>query len=127
MRFIFLTFLFFSSTAIGASFEERASIAEKLSSIEKISQYETNLGQFIYKAVVTCIPPGSTEVGNLGKFSLVADVTKDGTVKNSEVKPITYVSKCFQIEFGAQSLPFPPEIFLENGALPILIEMDIVQ
>ena len=119
--------LILSPVAISASFEERAAVAKEIADSTKGSNYESSLGQFIYNAITACIPPGSTDVGNLGKFSLVADVSKDGKVQNPEVQPVTHVSSCFKSEFETQSLPDPPEGLLVKGVLPILIEMDVVQ
>jgi hypothetical protein len=73
----------------------------------------------------TCIPVGSTNPANLGKFTFVANISAAGEVSSAEVEPRTAVSRCFAEHFGKARLPRPP-FPLKNGALlPVADDIEV--
>jgi len=73
-------------------------------------RYEASWGQAMQASLAACVPVGSTSPANLGKFTFVANVSSSGVVSSVEVEPVTSVSRCFAIHFGAAQLPPPPGV-----------------
>jgi hypothetical protein len=82
-------------------------------------QYEESWGEVMQKILTTCIPIGSPDPANLGRYTFVADVSPSGLVSSVEVEPSTTASRCFALHFEKARLPQPPMALEEGGLFPI--------
>lgn len=82
-------------------------------------KYEQSWGEVVQSILTTCIPIGSTDPTNLGRFTFVADVSTSGSVSSVEVKPSNTVSRCFALHFGKARLPKPPTSLIKGKILPV--------
>jgi hypothetical protein len=110
--------------AIAADFDARVSAGEFAEKRTEGAQYLSVLGPAYGEAMRICIPPGSKDPSNLGRFELVADISSAGGVLNTTVRPQTPVSLCFAREFAKARLVAPPRL---AGAdlYPIYISMQM--
>ena len=109
-----------------ATFEERVDAAKAGFETAEGMIYEQKLGPYLGSTMQICIPYGSTSTENLGRFTYVANVSIEGRISASEVKPLNAVSLCFDKEFTKQILPQPPSsLFIENS-VPIVVELNVV-
>ena len=81
--------------------------------------YASSWGETMKGILTTCVPLGSTDPANLGRFTFVADVSASGAVSSVDVGPITDVSRCFAFQFGKAQLPAPPPALLKGEKLPV--------
>lgn len=81
--------------------------------------YEESWGEAMGNILHTCIPIGSSDPGNLGRFTFVADVSASGMVSSVEVEPSNKVSRCFVLHFGKARLPKPPTSLIKGNILPV--------
>jgi hypothetical protein len=82
-------------------------------------QYEKSWREVMQSILTTCIPIGSTDPANLGRFTFVADVSASGSVSSVEVEPSNAVSRCFALHFGKARLPKPPTSLIKGNILPV--------
>jgi hypothetical protein len=82
-------------------------------------QYERSWGEVMQAILTTCIPIGSTDPANLGRFTFVADVSAEGSVSSVEVEPRNAVSRCFALHFAKAQLPKPPTSVIKGNVLPV--------
>jgi hypothetical protein len=99
-----------------ADFAARAAAGKKNLASPEGQRYEQSWGEVMGNVLHTCIPIGSTNPANLGKFTFVADVSAAGEVSSVDVEPRTAVSRCFAEQFGRSRLTRPP-FPLKDGAL----------
>ena len=110
MKYLALLLLLFATFSHASDFATRVRAGKLALASPSGKSYEASWGQAMQASLVRCVPVGSTSPANLGKFTFVANVTSSGAVSAVEVKPVTSVSQCFAIHFGAAQLPPPPGI-----------------
>jgi len=110
--------------AIADNFAARVAEAKQAASSSDGARFDAALAPHIKAALEACIPPGSTDPSNLGAFSLVAYVSRDGVPNDVQVDPRTKVSTCFAERFSRSHLPVPPTHKSANG-YPVLVEMRV--
>ena len=90
--------------AIADNFAARVAEAKQAASSSDGARFDAALAPHIKAALEACIPPGSTDPSNLGAFSLVAYVSRDGVPNDVQVDPRTKVSTCFAERFSRRIL-----------------------
>ena len=110
--------------AIADNFAARVAEAKQAASSSDGARFDAALAPHIKAALEACIPPGSTDPSNLGAFSLVAYVSRDGVPNDVQVDPRTKVSTCFAERFSRSHLPVPPTHKSANG-YPVLVEIRV--
>jgi hypothetical protein len=110
--------------AIADDFATRVADAKRESSSVVGGKYDHSLGPSIGATIEHCVPAGSTDPANLGKFVLVAEVPTDGMPTNVVVAPKTTVSACFAKHFAAVKLPIPP-LEKPKERYPIVVEITV--
>ena len=117
--------LSYSCFAWAADFAARVAEAKTAAATPDGKEYETSTYPAIQAAMLTCIPPGTTNPENLGKFTLVTYVTKSGMLSAVEVQPNTKVSQCFSELFAKCQLPTPPSALTNELGYPLEVTMSI--
>ena len=120
--FLLLTY---SCFACAADFDARVVEAKIKAKTPDGKKYEASTLPAIQAAMTTCIPPGTTNPENLGKFTLVAYVTKSGILSAVEVQPKTKVSQCFSELFAKSQLFTPPSALTNELGYPLEVTMSI--
>jgi hypothetical protein len=108
-----------AGTAYANDFAARAKAGKQALATPEGKKYEDSWGEVMGGILQTCIPLGSTDPGNLGRFTFVADVSSSGSVSSVEVQPVTRVSRCFAEQFGKANLPRPPMPLKKGELLPV--------
>ncbi len=102
-----------------SDFAARVKVGKQTLASPEGQQYEASWGESMQTILTTCIPIGSTNPANLGRFTFVADVSASGVISSVEVQPSNTVSRCFAQHFGKARLPRPPMPLNASGLLPI--------
>jgi hypothetical protein len=119
VTYILLPIIFVVGTAYAGDFASRAKAGKQALATPEGQQYEQSWGEVMGSVLHTCIPAGSTDPANLGRFTFVADVSSSGVLSSVEVEPSTTVSRCFAREFSKARLPQPPMPLKVGELLPI--------
>lgn len=125
MKYIIPFLIMFTSLAHADDFASRVKAGDEAAKTEQGKQYESSMGFLVGQAMLTCIPPGSKDTANLGKFIFVASVTETGVLSDIEVQPQSQISACFTKEFSKSNLPVPPEENNTGSGYPITITMSV--
>lgn len=112
-----------SASVNAATFEDRVNAAYAALETEQGEAYEKKLRPFIQETIKKCAPAGSVQKQPSGKIVLVADVSAEGKIFNSIVKPETSTAKCISKEFSARILPAPPNALIADGMAPLIVEI----
>jgi hypothetical protein len=88
-------------------------------------KYELALFPAVQKSLNACVPVGSISPENLGKFTVVAEVSQSGVATLVDAGPHTRVSSCFAKHFRTARLPAPPPPPAGRGNFPIAIEINV--
>lgn len=65
----------------------------------------------------------TTRDAQMDPFTLVADITPEGTARAVEIKPETNIGRCFAKGFEAASFPQPPAV-AGHDAFPIVMDLN---
>jgi len=117
--YLFVSTILIVGAAHASDFAARAKAGKQALASSAGQQYEESWGEVMGNILHTCIPIGSTDPANLGKFTFVADVSSSGVVSSVEVEPSTKVSRCFAQQFGKARLPRPPVALKEGELFPV--------
>jgi hypothetical protein len=119
MRYLLISIIFFVGVAQAGDFAARVKVGKQTLANPKGQQYEESWGEIMHTILTTCIPKGSSDPANLGRFTFVANVSASGLVSSVEVDPSTAVSRCFNLHFSKVRLPRPPMPLKKDELLPI--------
>jgi hypothetical protein len=125
MGHLFISVIFFVGIAHAGDFAARVKAGKQALSSPEGQQYESSWGEVMQKILTTCIPIGSTNPANLGRFTFIADVSASGLVSSVEVEPSNTVSRCFAQHFGNARLPKPPMTLMKGKMLPVADDIEI--
>jgi hypothetical protein len=119
MKCLLASIIFFVGVAHAGDFAARVKAGKQALASPEGQQYEVSWGEIMQTILTTCIPIGSSDPANLGRFTFVADVSASGLVSSFEVNPSTAVSRCFALHFAKARLPRPPMPLKKGELLPI--------
>jgi hypothetical protein len=108
-------------------FEARFDSGKTALSTPEGKRYEMSLGTQIQAAMASCMPAGSTDPRDRGKFALVGYVAPSGRLFGVSVRPKTAIAKCFGQRLSRKPVPIPPVAHRGLPGFPISIEMNVVQ
>lgn len=89
-------------------FDARVRRAEAAIATRAGYAYDMALVPAIHAATLPCTPPGRRAANRAESFAAVADVMRDGRVRNVQVQPSTPLSQCFAKHLAAKRLQAPP-------------------
>ncbi|WP_250624345.1 hypothetical protein [Pinirhizobacter soli] len=119
---LLLAMAFFAPTlAVPSDFESRRAEAQRLEKSAEGAAYVREYSYLVGAAMRGCVPPGSADPANLGKFSLVADILGNGQPYAIDVKPKTAVASCFAGQIIRITFPTPPN----NGGKNYVVVIDM--
>ena len=121
-----LLFAVISTSSYAASFDDRVRIARDIGKMEAYQPYQRGM----YKSITGHLENtfkrcfDITRNAQLEPFTLVADITSEGTARAIEVRPETNIGRCFAKGFEAASFPQPPAV-PGHDAFPIVMDLNL--
>jgi hypothetical protein len=125
IKTILIAYPLLSTTAFANDFDSRVTEGKRAAATPPGSQYQQLMGPAITEAIGACVPPGSTTPSNIGDFTLVADVSRDGTLSAVDVQPKTAVAMCFAAQFSTLHLNPPLPSTESRAGYPIVVKMSV--
>ena len=115
-----------SMSAHAASFDDRVRIGKEIGNMAVYQPYQKTMYQSITNHLTNTIKRCFEETRNpqTEAFTLVADITSEGTARSVEIRPETNIARCFAKGFGEASFPQPPAV-PGHDAFPIVIDLNM--
>lgn len=121
-----LLFAVISMSVHAASFDERVRLGREIGKMEVYQPYQKRMYQSITNHLTNTMKRCFEETRNpqTEAFTLIADITPEGTARSIEIRPETNIARCFAKGFGEASFPPPPAV-PSRDAFPIVIDLNM--
>lgn len=106
--------------AFAESFEDRANAAREAMKTEAGAKYEIIFRESTWEKDHECFTYAAANGGAIGYYQIVANVKKDGSASNVEVRPNHVYSECVYNWFIKNKFHRPP-----TDNWPVVLEVDI--
>ena len=115
-----------ATSAQAASFDDRVRIGRETGKMEAYQQYQKTMYESITPHLGTTMKGCFETIRDpeTGAFTLVADITSEGTARSIEIRPETNIARCFARGFGEASFPRPPAV-PGHDAFPLVIDLNM--
>ena len=121
-----LLFAVISMSAHGATFDERVRLGQEIGKMEVYQPYQKTMYQSITNHLTNTMKRCFEETRNpeTEAFTLVAEITSEGTARSIEIRPETNIARCFAKGFGEAAFPRPPAV-PSRDTFPIVIDLNM--